>query len=127
MPTHEIPKDEWRNFFHDFSRYHRGWIVNVEIFSRELGAQRETREIPFEGLIAELRNNGHDCLELIMGESAKHHLTHTVESPTHVRYESESHSEVIQIESADGVTTLLNFHRASLPDRVTIGMLKEML
>jgi hypothetical protein len=127
MPTQEIPKEEWINFFHDFSRFHRGWVVNVEVFSTELGAQREVREIPFEGIIAEMRNNSHSCLELIMGESTSHHLTHTVRTPTRVRYESESHSEVIQIESADGVTTLLNFHRALVPDRVTIGMLKEML
>jgi len=127
MSTHEIPKVEWKNFFHDFSRFDRGWMVNVEVFSTDLGAQRETREIPFEGIIAEMRNNGSDSLELIMGENASHHLTHNVTAPTQVRYESESHSEVIQIESADGVTSLLNFHRASLPDRVTIGLLKTML
>ncbi|MEW6131215.1 MAG: DUF5335 family protein [Acidobacteriota bacterium] len=127
MPTNEIPKSEWKNFFHDFSRFHRGWILTVEIFSRDFGAQHETREIPFEGIIAELSQNGHSSLELIMGESAKNHLTHTITAPTHVRYESEGQSEVIQIESQDGVTTLLSFHRASLPDRVTIGMLKELL
>jgi hypothetical protein len=127
MATREIPKDEWKSFFYNFNRFHHGWIVNVEVFSIELGAQRETREIPFAGIIAEMGKNGHDCLELILGTHANHHLTHTVRSPMRVSYESGNHNEVIQIEATDGVTTLLNFHHVSLPDRKLIGMLKAML
>ena len=44
MKTQEIPKNEWTGFFDSFSRKHEGWLVNLEIFGPDIGAQIEERE-----------------------------------------------------------------------------------
>lgn len=42
MPTQEIPRQEWNNFFDSFSRQHEGWLATLEIFGPEIGADRKS-------------------------------------------------------------------------------------
>jgi hypothetical protein len=116
MSTIEIQRHEWEEFFANFTTFHRGWTVKMDVFSLDIGAQRGTGEIPFEGIVADLRGGGRDSIEVVLGENVESHLTHTIEAPTHVRLESldmtRAHNEVIQIESASGTTVLLSFYRS---------------
>src|SRR5712664_3846445 len=50
MPTQEIPREDWSNFFDVFSRQHEGWLVTLEVFGPEVGAQEEAHQLPFEGI-----------------------------------------------------------------------------
>jgi hypothetical protein len=48
MPTREIPREQWNNFFDSFNRQHEGWLATLEVFAPEIGAQQEARDLPFE-------------------------------------------------------------------------------
>ena len=113
MPTREIPEPKWRTFFEGFSQYHQGWTVRIEVFSQELGAQEETGEASFTGIVAEIREGKPTSIEVMLGATADTHLTHTITEPRRVVLESEDHTEVLQIESANQGTFLLSFHQAA--------------
>lgn len=119
MVTREIPRDEWVEFFDGFSRQHEGWLITVEVLGSELGAQVEARELRLEGISADLKGD-ENAISIMVGETPDDHVTHTITQPTHVRLEQtrEGANEAIQIESGDGVTTLLRFRSAMLPEMV---------
>ena len=121
MRTREIPRDEWIAFFDAFSRRHEGWLATVEVFGGDAGAQTEARELPLVGVTADLRGGGGDAVSIIVGGAeAGDHVTHTVLRPARVRVEQteEGADVALRVESADGVTALLRFRSAVLPEMV---------
>jgi hypothetical protein len=126
MCTQQISRAEWKKFFHDFSRFHQGWILSLDVFSQEFGAQIGTRGIPFEGMVVEESSDGKANIELILGNTPDNHLTHTIASPTRVRLESLGENEVLQIEAENNITHLMSFHRSMLPAKVSYGALIEI-
>jgi hypothetical protein len=50
MPTQEIPREQWTNFFNSFNRQHEGWLATLEVFATDAAAQEEARDLPFEGI-----------------------------------------------------------------------------
>jgi len=119
MQTREIPRDEWVAFFDSFSRQHEGWLVRLEVFGSDIGAQVEAEEMPLQGIAADLKD-GEETISIIIGEAPEQHVAHSIAAPTHVRLEEteQGAQEVLQIESADGSTTLLRFRSAVLPEMV---------
>src|SRR5436305_10779224 len=99
----EIPRAEWVEFLDGFSRQHEGWLVTVEVFGAEIGAQVEAQQLPLVGITAELKRDGEKSISIIAGEETEAHITHTVTQPPHVRLEqTESGADAaLQIESAD--------------------------
>ncbi|HEY0378950.1 MAG TPA: DUF5335 family protein [Pyrinomonadaceae bacterium] len=120
MATREIPRDEWVEFFDGFSHQHEGWLVTVEVLGGELGAQVEARELRLGGISADLKGDDEDAISIMVGETPDDHVTHTITRPTHVSLEQtqEGANEALQIESGEGVTTLLRFRSAVLPEMV---------
>ncbi len=118
VSTQEVPREEWASFCDRFSRRHERWLATVEVFAPEIGAQVEGRSLVFEGVTADLKD-GENRIAVTLGETPAAHITHVISSPTHVRLEkSETDrgvSETLQIESADGLTTLVRFLPAVLP------------
>lgn len=125
MPTQEIFRHEWIRFFDDFTRYHQGWMAKVQVLSQEMGAQEEIKELPFAGIVAEMRAGSKDCLEVILGEAPESHISHTILEPTRIRLESEGMTEVLQIESASKHTFLLSFHHATALEKISYGALEK--
>jgi hypothetical protein len=123
MPTQEIFRHQWKTFFDNFTRYHQGWMATVQVFGQEIGAQEEIREMPFGGIVAEMRAGCKDCLEVILGENRESHISHTITEPTRIRLESEAMTEVLQIESASKHTFLLSFHHATALEKTRYGAL----
>ncbi|HEV8379303.1 MAG TPA: DUF5335 family protein [Tepidisphaeraceae bacterium] len=41
IPTQEIPRESWMNYFNDVSRLYYGWGVDVEVLGRDYGDQPE--------------------------------------------------------------------------------------
>jgi hypothetical protein len=111
MLTQEIPREEWVNFFNNFSRNHHGWTVNLQVLREDIGAQVETHELPLDGIMAQIRANGKDEISIMVEESPDKHLTHIITKPSHVRIEraDSGADETLQIQSASGETTLLSF------------------
>ena len=120
MKTKEIPRDEWPSFFDSFSRQHQGWLVNLEIFGPEIGAQVEERLLALEGITDEAdETRGHTVI-IMAGAKPDDHITHTIASPEAVSVEQtdEGADAALAIKGTDGTTALLRFRSAVLPEMV---------
>ena len=119
MPTQEIQRNEWVSFFDSFSRRHRGWLVTVEIMDPEIGDQTEARDLPLEGITAELNERGTDQIEIIVGNQADSHVSNSVVDPKQVWLKSSDvgADEVLEIKRENG-TVLIRFRSAALPELV---------
>ena len=113
MATTEIPAQQWESFFDMFSRQHQGWRVTVEVLGDEIGAELEAREMPLEGITADVKDKNR-AISIILREKGSEHLTHIVSEPKHVRLKQtqEGADEALAIESADRATTLVRFRSA---------------
>lgn len=120
MKTKEIPRNKWQEFFDIFSRQHEGWLATLEILGSEIGAQVEEHGLAFEGIVAEGDEvQGHQIL-MMFGANPDDHITHSVSNPATVSLEQtdEGADAALAIKSADGVTALLRFRSAVLPEMV---------
>jgi hypothetical protein len=120
MKTKEIPRSEWQGFFESFSRQHEGWLVTLEILGSEIGAQVEEHGLAFEGIVDEGDAvQGHE-IRMMFGAKPDDHVTHSIDNPATVSLEQtdEGADAALAIKSADGVTALLRFRSAVLPEMV---------
>jgi hypothetical protein len=117
MPTQKIDREEWVEFFDQFSRRHRGWLITLEVMAPDLGDQIQVRELPLEGITAELKASG-DEIEIIAG-NLDAHLSHTIARPARVwiKRTEEGADETLEIESESGAA-LLRLRSAVLPEIV---------
>ena len=106
METREIPQESWIEFFNGFSKSHQGWIARVEVLGN-LGAQVEADALPLEGISAD--HGGRD-IAITLGPS-EHPVEHFVERPSAVRVEEDAKAAAVQIETAEGVTTIVSLHQ----------------
>ena len=117
--TQQIPRREWPAFFDAFSLRHNRWLVNVEIFSPEIGAQVEADSLRFEGIGADLKA-ATDRITISLGEPGGGMLNHIILAPTRVFFERSDLElatfETLQIECESGATTLLRFLAGVLPE-----------
>lgn len=119
MPTREIQRDEWVSFFDSFSNRHRRWLVTLEILEPEIGDQTEARELPLEGITAELNERGPDQIEIIVGGQSDSYLRDTVVDPKEVWLKSSAAGadEVLEIKG-ENRTVLIRFRSAMRPELV---------
>jgi hypothetical protein len=121
MATREIPHDSWKEFFDGFSRRHQGWLATVEVLGA-VGAQTEARELPLEGI--SVNDHSGKSIDISLGPPGKG-VSHVVAKPSHVRIEEEGGADrALQIESADGETTLVTF-RSAIPPEMVDGLLPD--
>ena len=125
MSTREIPKHEWAEFFRDFSRFHQGWIMTVDVFNGAMGAQKIADELAFGGIVAETRPDGRIVIEVMAGETTAHHITHTLTAPASVEFKSESEGEVLQIRDEGDTTVLISCHRSGVPAKLPQAALQK--
>jgi hypothetical protein len=120
MQTREIPKNEWTGFFDSFSRKHQGWLVNLEIFGPDIGAQVEQQELALEGITDEWDETLGNTIMIMTGAKPDDHITHSIIHPTAVSLEQtdEGADVALAIKSSDGTTTLLRFRSVVLPELV---------
>jgi hypothetical protein len=103
-----VSRSEWPGFFNDFSRTHEGRPATLEVIGRDLGAQIEAEAMPLIGVSAA---SGENIVWVALARDEDEHITHGVHDVTHVRVENnEAGTPVaLQMESRDGVVTLLRF------------------
>jgi len=125
MSTREIPRKEWGEYFNNLSRNFKGWPVIMEVYGTEIGAQFQARELPMEGVIADLKVEGKNQIAILIEESPQKHLVHTILHPLHVRVEGENggRERSMQIESEDGLTTLIRFSNQQAQKTIIKGIL----
>ena len=126
MPTQEIPRKEWNNFFDTFSRQHEGWLATLEVFGPEIGAQEEARELPLEGVSIASGTNEPETIAISIGKSPEDHLSHTIVEPAHVWLEQteEGANAALEIESENEIKTLLRF-RSPVPPEFVDGIVLD--
>jgi hypothetical protein len=114
MATRGIDRSQWKEFCNQFSRSHRGWLVSVEAFGSEFGAQVGARSLPFEGITAEQTGDGGWRIELMAGYKPTDHVSHRIDQPVKLWLSTldETDSEVLEIESADQQRILVRFSSA---------------
>ena len=111
MKTRQIPREEWTRFFDNLSRKQEGWEATLEVFGPDIGDQVEERRLYLTGLSAEVsaEQNGTDKIAIMFGGLPSQHLTHTIVSPVKVDLQQTDFGidSVLQIKSAEGITSLL--------------------
>jgi hypothetical protein len=115
MNTKEIPRQDWTQFFDQFSKEHQKWIVTVEVLGRDIGAQEEVTRLPLGGISAEVKP-AKTTIEIIAGHrdaEPEKHVTRIIEAPKRVLFKQpeEPGDEAIDVESEDGHMTLVTFAR----------------
>jgi hypothetical protein len=111
MQTRDIPREQWVRFFDDFSKRHEGWIVTLEVLGSDIGDQEETNNLPLVGICADVKAR-ENRVEIIVGGRPDADVTRFIERPKHI-WVKESRlpgDEAIEVESEDGIKTILNFH-----------------
>lgn len=117
MQTRQIPKSEWPAFVNSFSSRHQGWLVNLDVFGPEIGAQVEGTALVLEGLTDEYDERKGSTILIMAGDKRDDHVTHSISRPTEICLEKTDTGEdvVLSIKAADGITTLLTFPSVVLP------------
>jgi hypothetical protein len=124
MPTREIPRDEWRTFFDEFSREHEGWIATIEVIGGEVpGDQTEADGLPFHGISAEEKGSEPNAVEITVGRDPDDEITHIIPAATRVYYEHNDGrgDEGFEIESADGTKTIVLIRAAADTTRTRLA------
>lgn len=118
MPTRQIIRSEWADFFREFSLRHDGWLATVRVLSENLGSQVEARDLPFEGIVPPADPGG--PISIHLGSRAETNVEHEIASPEQVWVEvSDRGAErALEVLSADGINTILEFRIAAVPDEV---------
>jgi uncharacterized protein DUF5335 len=114
MQTRQISKTEWPAFLNGFSSRHVGWLMNLEVFGPDIGAQVEGKWLVFEGLTDD-RMHG-DTIMIMAGNKPDGHVTHSISRPTEISLEKTDTGEdaTLSITGKDGNRTLLTFPYAGL-------------
>jgi hypothetical protein len=120
MPTQEIPRAEWNNFFDGFSLQHEAWLATFEVFAPDVGAQEEAHELPLEGISIDSTDENSNSISINLGRSPADHVTHTINEPEHVWLEQTSRGAdaALEIESHNDTRTLLRFRSSVPPEMV---------
>jgi hypothetical protein len=127
MRVKEIDIEGWPPFFTDFTQLHHGEKVNVETLGAgDAGVTSHVRSQPLVGIVAADPKAGAAAwIEIIAGDSAQTHATHSVPNPVHVRLAEEENGQAmaLQIESSRGLVTMVRFeHKCEgMPPGFTIA------
>jgi Family of unknown function (DUF5335) len=119
MQTLEIQPARWSRALAEFSSVHEGWLISLDILSPAIGAQPEVRDLPLVGIVAEPEHRG-SLITISAAKSGGEQITHSIHSATRVRLErTDAGADVaMQIESAEGTTTILRLRTPALPETV---------
>jgi hypothetical protein len=119
MQTVEIQPARWPQALAEFSALHEGWLISVDILDPAIGAQTEVRDLPLTGVVAERQKAG-DTITIAAANPDAGQITHTIHSPTRVWIErtNDGADVAMQIESAEGTTTILRLKTPAGPEAV---------
>jgi hypothetical protein len=119
MQTVEIQPARWSRALAEFNAMHEGWLVSIDVLSPEIGAQPEVRDLPLVGIVAE-PEHGEGLIAISAARLDGEQITHMIHSPTRVRIErlDDGTDAAMQIESAEGITTILRLKTPARPETV---------
>lgn len=109
MRTREIDPQRWEPFFSDFTHLHHGKHVNVETLGAGVGVRSAMSDRPLVGVVLGKTPSHEPAIEVIVGEDV--HTNHCIAHASKVRIaeEENGHAIALEIESADGIVTMVRF------------------
>jgi hypothetical protein len=104
----EIRREDWIDQLNAFTIAHEGWLVSLDVFAGEIGAQHEITNLPLLGVSAD-RVNHDGTIAVSVARSAVDHFTHIVRrvERIHVEQADDGSTAALLIESLDGTRTVL--------------------
>lgn len=113
MRTIEIPRDAWNVWFQNLSDLYQGTAVTIEVLSCDLGDQFAADGLPLQGLSFETEGSYQGDILVEVGDIEPGYLMHHIDQPRCVRVvDTRPGIEAdMQIESADGMITLIRLRR----------------
>ena len=126
IPTQEVPRENWLQYFNDVSKLYHGWQVTVELLDRDLGDQPGVKDLPLQGLSYEPAGSEANDILVEAGDLPMGYIVHHVNKPKIVRAAPTipGLETDIEIESEEGDTTLVHIReRPELPspEKATVG------
>ena len=111
MQTRDIPKSEWPVFLNSFSSRHQGWVVDVEVFGPEIGAQVEGTGLVLQGLSDDWDEMNRNTILITAGNRRDDHVTRSINQPTEISVERTDSGidAALSITDEGGNRTLLTF------------------
>lgn len=109
MLTREIPTHEWVPFLNAFSKRHVGEIATVRLLGREVGVASEGRNLPLLGVSVDVPGGEREIIEVMVGDAPDNNVSHAIQRPSRIEVATsdDGREQALQIESRDGVTTLI--------------------
>jgi hypothetical protein len=114
----EVEPTEWISFLDSFSRQHEGWLASIEVVTRG-GKLTEVVNRPLRGVSID-HADGKQRAYVEVGDTPDQCLTHVIERPRRIIFKrtwAGAH-EGLELESADGSTTIIRFRCAMLPEMI---------
>jgi hypothetical protein len=114
----EVESKEWISFLDGFSRQHEGWLASIEV-AMPGGRLTEVVNRRLRGVSID-HAHGKQRAYVEVGDAPDQCITHVVDSPRRITFKrtaSGAH-EGLEIESADGSTTIVRFRSAMLPEMI---------
>ncbi len=118
--TQEIPRQQWSDFFEAFSRQHQAWLVTIETIGPDLGSQVNAARRPLAHITAELQEAGNDTISIALAKPSGDSLHIVIPAPRRLwlKKNEVGADEALEIETANGPTTILTVCSPMLPEMV---------
>jgi Family of unknown function (DUF5335) len=102
-----LPREQWGEFFDQFSDGNRGRSISIEIIDLELGNEELVKSSPLMAMIYDRPEKGDDLVIEVGKEQVTY--AHTIDSPTEVLTGQDATSVVVAvwISDANGTKTLI--------------------
>ena len=112
MQLQEIPAQQWGPFLETISRRHQGEKISLEMQKPDRRTQSETQEVQLIGITFDLKQSIGNEIDVMVRSDRNAQLTHAIVRPSHLRISrtEEGVDFVLQVESADGLVTLVRFN-----------------
>jgi len=119
MIVSEIARADWAGRLNEFTAVHDGWLVSVDVLSPDIGAQRQIDNLPLLGVSAD-RINHDGSVAISVARPSGTHFRHVIREVRRIYIEqtSDGADAGLQIESDDGIKTIVRFRVVALPETV---------
>lgn len=120
MATHEITRENWAEFFEEFSKRHQGAEMEADAVSPQSGVRPETQWLPFVGIAFEQRGSEAGTIRVLTATGIGDN-TIEIAAPKQVYHkpgagvlsDEVTENEILEITSAgDPPITYLRFRKA---------------
>jgi hypothetical protein len=115
-PGSEIAHREWKDFFQRFSQDHQEWLVDVVGQGKAGKTSDQANALPFEALTLHLDHTDEVLSVIVRKDNVAKHVYRSIPRPCRVMVEKRGSDEILHIDSIDGSSTVIRFHRVVTPD-----------